>query len=82
MINNRFNVVYHLLVFVINLFYNIKIKIMNNPLFLPYEASIDVMTDNELVVWLYQEKIIIKRYNVPKYQWEEIEKLYKNSKQK
>lgn len=55
---------------------------MNKPLFLPYEATIDIMTENELIVWLYQEKIIIKRYNVPKYQWEEIEKLYKKSKQK
>jgi phage antirepressor YoqD-like protein len=55
---------------------------MDKPLFLPYEASIDIMTENELVVWLYQEKITIKKYNVPKYQWDEIEKLYKNSKQK
>ena len=53
---------------------------MGKPIFLPYEASITEMTENELVVWLYGEKIVIKRYNVPAYQWKEIEELYKESK--
>ena len=53
---------------------------MNKPIILPYEASIEDMNETEIIVWLYQEKIIIKRYNVPKYQWEEIEKIYKTQK--
>lgn len=45
-------------------------------------ASIEEMTDNELIVWLYQEKIIIKKHRIPNHQWEEIKDLYKKSKQK
>ena len=50
-------------------------------LFLPYKASIEEMSENELIVWIYQQKVIIKRYDVPKYQWEEIKDMYKKSKQ-
>ena len=57
-------------------------KIYNmKPLFLPYKASIEEMSENELIVWIYQQKVIIKRYDVPKYQWEEIKDMYKKSKQ-
>lgn len=38
------------------------------------------MNDNELIVWLYQQKVIIKRYNVPDYQWKEIKDMYIKSK--
>ena len=51
---------------------------MSKPIFLPYQASIEDMTEDTLTVWLYQQKIIIKRYNVPDYQWEEIKEIYKN----
>jgi len=52
---------------------------MSKP-FLQYQASIEEMTDSELTVWLYQEKVVIKKYNVPNYQWEEIKKLLNQNK--
>jgi len=52
---------------------------MSRP-FLPYKASIEEMTYGELTVWLYQQKVVIKKYDVPDYQWEEIKKLWEDSK--
>ena len=54
---------------------------MNRP-FLPYHASVAEMTESELTVYLYQQKVVIKKYDVPNYQWEEIKKLWESSKQK
>lgn len=53
---------------------------MSDPIFLPYHASIEEMKEDTLTVWLYQEKITIKKYNVPHYQWEEIKKIVKKDK--
>jgi hypothetical protein len=53
---------------------------MSRP-FLPYQATISEMTDYELTVWLYQQKVVIKKYNVPNYHWEEIKKLWEDSNQ-